>query len=286
MYERSRNLCLKVASNLLGFKCALAINCKILNISSLRVLLIENDPGKSERISSLLESAQHAVLPLAGLEEAAEALEIQRFDAILMPSGTSDQELKSFTEKLRRLEQNGHSEIRVPILSVSPEVSSDMGWLEAHETNIDAYLPEHFDPAVFTQAVATLARGVAQANAESQRAGSEELPRFDVAEFQEQMMYDRELEVEIINLFLDEYVDQVSEMKQAMADGDWPLLSRVAHTIKGSLGSLHALRSRAYAQELELAAKRGEGEHCGPSLDRLTQELAALQPELIRLRDA
>ena len=99
-------------------------------------------------------------------------------------------------------------------------------------------------------------------------------------------MHDHELEIEIINLFLDEYVGQVAEMQEAWAGGDWPLLSRVAHTIKGSLGSLHAQRSRSYAQDLELAAKRGESGSCGPLLEKLVKELEALRPELIQLRDA
>ena len=252
----------------------------------MRVLLIENDPGQSQRISSLLESAQHAVLPLTDLDEAAEVLEVQRFDAILLPSGAPDKELKSFTAKLRQLEQNQRSAVRIPILSVSPEVPDDTGWLETHETSIDGYLPERFEPAIFAKAVESLAGSLAQANSMPQSAESQNLPRFDPAGFQEQMMYDRELAVEIINLFLGECVDQVTEMQGALASGDLPLLSRVAHTIKGSLGSLHALRSRFCAQELELTAKHGEGESCGPLLDKLIQELAALRPELIHLRDA
>ena len=257
------------------------------NVDSLRVLLIENDPGESERISSLLEEAHHAVLPLARLEEAAEALEIQKFDVILLPSGAPDQELKSFKAKLRQLEQTGRVAAKTPILSVSAEVPKDIGWLEAHEANIDGYLPERFELAVFAQAVEALAASVTKAGSIPQdSAAGEDLPRFDPAGFQEQMMHDRELEVEIINLFLDECVGQVTEMQEALASGDWPLLSRVAHTIKGSLGSLHALRSRSYAQDLELAAKRGEGGICGPLLEKLMGELAALRPELIQLRDA
>ncbi len=258
----------------------------MLTVDNLRVLLIENDPGKSERISSLLENAQHAVLPLTGLAEAVEALEIQKFDAILMPSGAPDQELKAFTAKLRQLEAGGRSTTKIPILSTSAEVPDDAGWLEAHETSVDGYLPERFEPAVFAKAVQALAGVVDRVGSKTQNAGWESLPRFDLAGFQEQMMHDRELEVEIINLFLDECVGQASEMQHALADGDLPLLSRVAHTIKGSLGSLHALRSHSCAQELESAAKRGEGEVCGPLLDKLIGELAALRPELIQLRDA
>jgi two-component system, sensor histidine kinase and response regulator len=252
----------------------------------LRVLLIEKDPGESERISSLLESAHHAVLPLNGLEEAAEALEIQKFDVVLLPSGAPDNELRSFTAKLRQLEQNQRSALRTPILSVSPEVSSDAGWLETHETIIDGYLPEHFEPTVFAKAVESLARTLTRTVATPESAESQALPRFDPDGFQEQVAHDHELAVEIINLFLNECVDQVTEMRQALSHGDLPLLSRVAHTIKGSLGSLHAPRSRFYAQELELAAKRNEGGSCELLLDKLIQELAALRPELIHLRDA
>jgi two-component system sensor histidine kinase/response regulator len=256
------------------------------NVDNLRVLLIENDPGESQRISSLLESAQHAVLPLTGLDDAAEALEIQKFDVILLPSGAPDQELKSFTAKLRQLEQNQRSAVRTPILSVSAEVPKEAGWLETHETSINGYLPERFEPAAFAKAVESLAGSLRASSLTAQSAaGPHSLPRFDPAGFQEQMMYDRELAVEIINLFLGECVDQVAEMQEALASGNLPLLSRIAHTIKGSLGSLHASRSRFYAQELELAAKRGEGESCGPLLDKLIQELAALRPELIHLRD-
>ena len=55
-------------------------------MKSLRVLLVGKDPGQGERISSLLSGAQHAVLPASGLEEAFEALEVQKFDAVLLLS--------------------------------------------------------------------------------------------------------------------------------------------------------------------------------------------------------
>jgi two-component system sensor histidine kinase/response regulator len=256
------------------------------NVDTLRVLLIENNPGESQRISLLLEGAHHAVLPLHDLKEAAEALEIQKFDAVLVPSDAPDKELKPFTAKLRQLEQNQRSAVRTPILSVSPEVPIDAGWLETHETSIDGYLPERFEPAVFAKAVESLAGSLLRASSSTPQSSAEPqtLPRFDPDGFQEQMAYDHELAVEIINLFLGECVDQVAEMRQALASGNLPSLSRIAHTIKGSLGSLHAPRSRFYAQELELAAKNGEGRVCGPFLDKLIQELEALRPELIHLR--
>ncbi len=255
------------------------------NINTLRVLLIESDPREAERISSLLESAHHAVLPLNGFDEASEALEIQKFDAVLLPSGAPDTELRLFTAKLRQLEQRQHAAVKAPILSVSAEVSDDSGWLETHEAGIDGYLPERFEPALFAKAVESLAGSVAHENSTSQSVKPQTLPRFDPDGFQEQMGGDHDLAVEIIDLFLGECVGQVTEMRQALADGDLLLLFRLAHTVKGSLGSLHAPRSRFCAEELELAAKRGERQACGPFLDKLISELEALRPELVQLRD-
>ncbi len=50
--------------------------------------------------------------------------------------------------------------------------------------------------------------------------------------------------------------------RTALSAGDYDQLARVAHTIKGSLGSLHAAQARTHAQELEFAAKQGEGSAC------------------------
>jgi HPt (histidine-containing phosphotransfer) domain-containing protein len=58
----------------------------------------------------------------------------------------------------------------------------------------------------------------------------------------------------------------------------------VAHTIKGSLGSLHAARARSHAQELELAAKRRQEDVCWTSLAALESDLAELEQELLVLR--
>ncbi len=256
------------------------------NISTLRVLLIEKDPSESERISTLLESANHAVFPLTCLEEAAEALEIQRFDVVLLRSGAANGELRSFTTKLRQLEGKQRAAVKAPILSFSEGVPSGSGWLQSHETDIDGYLSERFEPRAFANAVENLAGSLARAGSASPSVAERELPHFDPDGFQEQMGYDRDLAIEIIDLFLTECVDQVREMRQMLAAENWPLLSRIAHTIKGSLGSLHASRSRLQAEALELAAKRGEHDACGPFLDKLIGGLEALRPELLHLRDA
>lgn len=73
-------------------------------------------------------------------------------------------------------------------------------------------------------------------------------------------------------------------MSTAFEIGDFDALSRLAHTIKGSLGSLHAQRARSRAEDLEAVAKLRDQDTCGQCLAVLLQDLADLEPQLIALK--
>ncbi len=70
-------------------------------LNTLRVLLVDGDARQSQLISSRLAGANHTVLPASGLEEAAEALCNQKFDAVLLGSPLPADGVANFTEKLR-----------------------------------------------------------------------------------------------------------------------------------------------------------------------------------------
>ncbi len=243
-------------------------------MNTLRVLLVESDADESQRIFSALTDAKHAVLPAAGLDEASEALTIQKFDAVLLGSLPPDG-LNEFTARLRDTERNQRALGRTPVLSFAAQAPRDLA--------VDGYLPEKFEPATFSEAVASLARGLAGFEGASS-GDSSRLPVFEVQGFKAQVAYDDDLVVEIIDLFLVERLAQVAEMRSALAEGKCDQLARVAHTIKGSLSSLHAALARSHAQELELAAKRQDLAACRSSLITLEADLDILEPLLLALR--
>ena len=92
--------------------------------------------------------------------------------------------------------------------------------------------------------------------------------------------------MEIIDLFLEERATQMEDMSEALELGDFPRLSRAAHTIKGSFGSLHAPRARLRANDLEMAAKNGDDQICCRLLPALEEDLDELIPLLLMLRSA
>jgi len=251
-------------------------------MNHLRVLLIDGDRQQSERISSLLAEANHTVLPADGLEEATEALSLQKFDAVLLGSPLPSDGLAAFAAKVRSFETGPRASNHVPILSLSSNVSDSRGWSMSEDQNLDGYLADPFELSALSQAVMSLAKAVKESNEEP----FSDSALFDPEEFKEQVGHDNELMVEIINLYLVERERQVREMREALSNRDWSLLSRIAHTIKGSLGSLHAGKAKSCAQDLELVAKNGDGASCPALLQALEHSLEVLEPHLLALRDA
>ncbi|MGH9583744.1 MAG: Hpt domain-containing protein [Bryobacteraceae bacterium] len=242
---------------------------------TLRILLIDCDPGESERISSRLSGARHSVIAASGLEEASEFLEIQRFDAVLLAAQGDDGAVGKFAAKLRVLDAGQRSAAHTPILSLSaPEIS--------HPVYADGCLPPSFDPAALVETVASLAYAVSA----RQSPLDGELPVFDSEKLSAQAGSDLELVSEIVALFLADQADQFAQMRQALQAGDYPRLSYVAHTIKGSFGTLGAMVCWSCAQQLEYAAKQCDERNCRELLPSLESALHGLLPHLQTLRAA
>jgi HPt (histidine-containing phosphotransfer) domain-containing protein len=254
-------------------------------MSKLRVLLVHHDPGESDRISSLLEKAGHSVLALDTMADASEALGLQRFDAVLLPESTPADQLATFASGLRQEEKARRAEARTPIIVSSSGVTeSQVAVAKPGNGSADAVIPNDFDPALFAQTTEQVRAQLSRNAAASHEEETKELSVFDPEGFRTLLSDNRELLDEIIGLFLDESGSQIREMEDCLRTGDFVSLAKVAHTLKGSLGTLHGERARSRAQSLEIAATRQVSEESQTHLERLKEELDELRPLLIRMR--
>lgn len=257
-------------------------------MNALRFLLIHGDSQCAGRICSLLMGAQHTVLAAPNLAEATEALYVERFDAVVLDARLPLPDVAAFATNLRRVEES-QGLARIPVVSVSPETAASASPAGKNPA-CDECLCEPLDPAALTEAVTRLAQAVGHPALQPKPLKSGpldtgEFPVLEPEEFEEQVGGDRDLMVEIIDLFLQERERQLPEMHLALGSGNFAQLSRLAHTIKGSLGSLRATRARWRAHELESAAAAAEGPVCHQSLAAFERDLTDLEPELLRLRD-
>ncbi len=258
---------------------------RVMSLNTLRVLLVDADAQHVAFVSSRLASANHTVLPASGLEEASEALSGQRFDAVVLGSPLPADGVAEFTGKLRALEENQRAASRTAILSLSPEVCDGFAWKPSEKPGIDGVLSERFEAETLVTAVTSLASVICASKEPREERIAPNVPVFDAEKFQEQVAYDRELLIEIIDLFLGEQLTQVAEMQQAVAADDFDRLYLTAHTIKGSLASLHAGVGRLRAEELEAAARARNAKQSEQLLSALKGDLARLEPVLLDLRN-
>jgi HPt (histidine-containing phosphotransfer) domain-containing protein len=156
--------------------------------------------------------------------------------------------------------------------------------VESVQNGVDGVVPETVDPDVLTLAIARLATAVGTEQSSTATEGERELPILDVEQLREQVAFDDELLVELIDLFFSERERQSAEMKQALQSAEYEQLSRIAHTIKGSLASLHALAAKQDAQNLELSSKNLERANSERFLAALERNLDVLEGHLLAVR--
>ncbi len=92
-----------------------------------------------------------------------------------------------------------------------------------------------------------------------------------------------ELLAELVAVFLADAPQRLHDMQQGLAQGDYELLERAAHTLKSSAANLGARLLSERARELEAAARARSGERlkelatsCQHSFDEARQALNAL----------
>ena len=95
------------------------------------------------------------------------------------------------------------------------------------------------------------------------------------------MMGDEEIYLEVAAMFVADAPGMLSELDQALAAGDWPALTRVAHTLKGLLATFAAKSGEATARQLEASARAGNAEgNCAELADALRHQAQRLMQEL------
>ncbi len=230
-------------------------------MTSSRLLLVETDAARSKRIAEALSAANFDHLPVANLAEAREALGIQQFDVVLV---SSEQNCAEQAQELQ------------PFLKQLPQSTLLLVYGKCEPKRCDAVIaPELPDSALGREIIR-----LQQAAAKNQDNIDSNLTMFDLLAFQSQMGDDPELMEEIIGIFFEESVEQLRQLRDAVAQRDYNHASRLAHSLKGSLGALHAYRARHWAEALEAATGKNDSNGSERYLSALEQTISALTPQL------
>jgi HPt (histidine-containing phosphotransfer) domain-containing protein len=226
-------------------------------MTPLKLLLVEKDASRAAELLHDLSGGSVDVFHVRDPHDAAEALSLKNFDMVLLNSADGASSLTA-------------------VVRGSPSAPMIVGiGVDADALGISASLPRKSDGNLAAQLLT-----LQEAHRAPSDDGAHDLATLDLPAFREQMGEDDDLIKEIVSLFLTESSAQVLELDSALAGGDFPRVTRVAHSLKGSLGSLYAVRSRYWADMLETSAAAANAARSEQCFSALRAELVQLEPLL------
>jgi two-component system sensor histidine kinase/response regulator len=242
----------------------------------LHVLLAEDNIVNQKLAVRLLQRRGHTVTIATDGREVLELLDRETFDLILMDVQMPNMSGFECAGAIRRVEKlNGR---HLPIIAMTAHAMA--GDRErCLEAGMDDYVCKPVNPTALFEAIDRVISGGPRAQADAPVVAGEGKV-FDPQIALERIDGDRELLVEVAELFRRDCPKILDEIREAIARGDAKTLEREAHKLKGALGALGAPAASEAAQNLEQLGSREDIIAAAAACSLLEAELNRLAPEL------
>jgi two-component system sensor histidine kinase/response regulator len=102
---------------------------------------------------------------------------------------------------------------------------------------------------------------------------------FDKTKALENLGGDMDLLKEIIEIFLDDFPNQMKQIREGILTGDAEAVEHAAHSLKGSVANFAAKRAYDAAYRLEVLGREG-------NLEETNEALGDLEKEIEEMKDA
>ncbi|MCG6659065.1 response regulator [Halomonas campisalis] len=271
-----------------------------------RVLLVEDGLTNQKVAIDLLRQRGHEVVLAENGRLALEAVERQAFDVVLMDIHMPVMDGLEASRAIREGERG--TDRHLPIIAMTASATK-ADREQCRDAGMDDFVAKPFRAAELYAAVeragetspsggaaATTAEGARPplepqdaterpAPAESMGDAEAEIPCLDWQGALGALDGNREMLVELVEMFLDEGPRLIAEIDAALAAGEARDLRRAAHTLKGSARVVGGLAAGEAAQRLEALAKAGDLAGAGEARDALVRRLAELTRVLEAPRD-
>ncbi|MCP5049150.1 MAG: response regulator [bacterium] len=235
----------------------------------IRILLVEDNMTNQKTILRTLDKLGCRVDAVANGKEAVKALESIPYDLVLMDTNMpvmngfdAAKEIRLLEQQQRQVHSRKSRERGVPIIAMtaSPEKP------EKYTTSgMDAAIPKPVDPR-------NLVDIIAQWLSEPQGAQPQEAVIFDKEGLMDRVMEDEDLVNELIDEFLKEIPERISDLKKAVDNNNAKEIKHQGHTIKGTSGNMGAIALQKVAARLEAAGQSDDMETAASLVTQLDEQ--------------
>ncbi len=244
----------------------------------LRILLAEDNAVNQLLARALLQKRGHEVILAKTGKEVLTALEQRQFNAVLMDVQMPEMDGFEATAAIRAHEANGKSftpksGLRLPIIAMTGEaLEGDRE--RCLKAGMDDYLTKPIQPDEMFRAIENLSAAagtpVEQHAAAVNRASLDAMVRSKPERLRK-----------LIEVFINESTQLVSEIRSAVSSADAARLRRAAHSLKGAVAIFGAPAATAAAQRLESLGESGSMTDAVAAFQTLETELERLRPRLL-----
>lgn len=250
----------------------------VARVSGARLLLAEDNEINQLVAEELLTKAGISVVIATNGKEAIALLQEQNFDGVLMDMQMPEMDGITATRKIRKDARFAN----LPIIAMTANVM-------AHDrekylaAGMNDYIGKPIDPE---KMLAVLARWIVPARPNKPPVNSvasdevpdnlPDLPGVRVAEGVRRMGGKLETYCNVLREFRHRQQFVITDMRAALEKNDLETVERLAHTLKGLLGTLGAETEKSYAEVLEQCVQRGEISQQSPELVQVADALDTL----------
>ncbi|NNF10535.1 MAG: PAS domain S-box protein [Acidimicrobiia bacterium] len=265
---------------------------------AVNVLLADDSPTNRQLAMRLLEKRGHMVTAVENGLLAVQALEKDDYDVILMDVQMPEMDGLEAAEAIREAEAltGGH----IPIVALTAHaMKGDRDRCLA--AGMDAYVSKPFQAeelfATIEQLVSYAATADPPVEIEAEVPSTPpDQPQPPVAQPAIEPLVDTaaalgrvggsmEVLAEVTSIFLDGYPEQFDALRGAVEAGDLATSAKVAHRLKGELGTLGAMEAFEAGQEVVTLARAHDTAGVVAAFEQFQDAMERVEPELVALAD-
>ena len=247
-----------------------------------RLLVVEDNSVNQRVILGILRKLGLRAEAVTNGQEAIDALEVIPYDLVLMDVQMPIMDGLTATKIIRSGEVDVLNK-DIPIIALTAHSFKDE-ILKCIDAGMNDYLTKPIDTKKLLHVLykwlpekkAENRKGFDMLRVESEiEEQSKEVPVFDLIEFSERTMGDKELGKQVLDMFLENSEKLISKLQVAVSESDKEEIMRISHSLKGSAANIGAKRIVELAYKLEKIAKENniKKEKIEKKLIKLKEEL-------------
>jgi signal transduction histidine kinase/DNA-binding response OmpR family regulator len=246
----------------------------------LRILVAEDNPVNQKVVLRMLEKMGHAPAIAVNGQEALAALGANSFDLVFMDVQMPEMDGLTATRSIREREKQ--TGLHLPIIAMTAHAMKGDEEL-CLEAGMDGYIAKPVSSNRIEEAIARLHLSEPEAQPLLHaRVVPRPLILWDRAKALERLDGDEPLLLEIVQIFLEESSQQLTDLRRAVTEANAELLERIAHSLKGELSYLGMPTASQRANELERMGRESDLEHASEVLAVFEAELSAVAANMRR----